>query len=217
MKWFKHLTNATSDPDHMESETLFGPAGPYVFWRTLEILAREDVIDEPLVMNFNTFAIWFPSISRKKLKTILAFFAKQNRFELIYESFSISIRCDKLSVISSDYAQKIRSYSRKCPPQKKKEIEKKKEILPKGNRAFAPPTLGEVTDYCGERTNDVDPQRFIDFYSSKGWMIGKNKMKDWQAAVRTWENSKETTQKRQYGRQDLTNEDTMRTLTMELD
>jgi len=52
---------------------------------------------------------------------------------------------------------------------------------------FTPPTLQEVTDYCSERNNNVDPQAFIDFYSSKGWMIGKNKMKDWKACVRTWE------------------------------
>lgn len=54
-------------------------------------------------------------------------------------------------------------------------------------RKFTPPTLDEVKDYCRERNNHVDPQRFIDFYSMKGWMVGKNKMKDWKAAVRTWE------------------------------
>ena len=69
-----------------------------------------------------------------------------------------------------------------------KEIEKEKEIdTPKGVCRFAPPTLEEVTAYCRERGNKVDPQKFIDFYESKGWMIGKNKMKSWQAAVRTWE------------------------------
>ena len=70
-----------------------------------------------------------------------------------------------------------------------KEIEKEKEIdTPKGVCSrFAPPTLEEVTAYCKERGNKVDPQRFVDFYESKGWMIGKNKMKSWQAAVRTWE------------------------------
>ena len=52
---------------------------------------------------------------------------------------------------------------------------------------FTPPTLEEVTAYCQERSNNVDPQRFIDFYESKGWMVGKNKMKDWKACVRTWE------------------------------
>lgn len=56
-------------------------------------------------------------------------------------------------------------------------------------RAFTPPTIAEVQDYCRERGNKVDPQHFIDFYESKGWMIGKNKMKDWKASVRTWERS----------------------------
>ena len=52
---------------------------------------------------------------------------------------------------------------------------------------FTPPTLEEVRAYCLERKNNVDPEKWIDFYSSKGWMIGKNKMRDWKAAVRTWE------------------------------
>ena len=52
---------------------------------------------------------------------------------------------------------------------------------------FYPPTLDEVKQYCEERKNNIDPMAFIDFYSSKGWMIGKNRMKDWKAAVRTWE------------------------------
>lgn len=52
---------------------------------------------------------------------------------------------------------------------------------------FTPPTVDEVRDYCMERGNDVDPQRFYDFYSSKGWKVGQNAMKDWRAAVRTWE------------------------------
>ena len=52
---------------------------------------------------------------------------------------------------------------------------------------FTPPTVNEVQEYCSERGNNIDPQTFIDFYESKGWMVGKNKMKDWKAAVRTWE------------------------------
>jgi hypothetical protein len=62
----------------------------------------------------------------------------------------------------------------------------------KNKGRFTPPSFDEVTDYCRQRNNDVDPQGFIDFYESKGWMIGKNKMKDWKAAVRTWEKRNET-------------------------
>lgn len=52
-----------------------------------------------------------------------------------------------------------------------------------------PPTLEMVQEYCFERKNNVDPQQFYDFYESKNWYVGKNKMKDWQASVRTWERS----------------------------
>lgn len=50
-----------------------------------------------------------------------------------------------------------------------------------------PPTLEEVEEYCKERNNGIDAQRFIDYYESKGWTVGRSKMKDWKAAVRTWE------------------------------
>lgn len=52
---------------------------------------------------------------------------------------------------------------------------------------FVPPTVEEVRAYCKERKNRVDPEKFVAFYSAKGWMIGKNKMKDWKQAVITWE------------------------------
>lgn len=71
---------------------------------------------------------------------------------------------------------------------KDKEIDKdnKGDKSPRATR-FTPPTLEDVKAYCKERGNNVNPERFIDFYSSKGWMVGKNKMKDWKAAVRNWE------------------------------
>ena len=52
---------------------------------------------------------------------------------------------------------------------------------------FNPPAVEEVAAYCAERGNNVDAHAWWDFYQSKGWMVGKNKMKDWKAAVRTWE------------------------------
>lgn len=56
-----------------------------------------------------------------------------------------------------------------------------------GSTIFKPPTEDEVRAYCQERGNAVDAGKFHDFYASKGWMVGKTKMKDWKAAVRTWE------------------------------
>jgi uncharacterized protein YdaU (DUF1376 family) len=60
-------------------------------------------------------------------------------------------------------------------------------IKDKTSQRFTPPTLSEVIDYCNQRGSSVDPQRFIDHYSANGWMRGKNKIKDWKACIRTWE------------------------------
>ena len=89
------------------------------------------------------------------------------------------------------------------PEQTRKEKEKEKEREkesendsycspppPTGPKRFVPPTLAEVQSYVAERQSPVDPQDFIDFYASKGWMVGKTPMKDWKAACRnaeTWE------------------------------
>jgi predicted phage replisome organizer len=82
--------------------------------------------------------------------------------------------------------------SDKSTPEIEIDIEKeiKKDIYSGASprkHTFKPPTLEEVQAYCKERNNNVDAERWYNFYTSKGWMIGKNKMKDWKAAVRTWE------------------------------
>lgn len=63
----------------------------------------------------------------------------------------------------------------------------KKESKEKKSTRFIKPTVAEIAAYCKERGNDVNPQKFFDFYEAKGWRIGKDPMKDWQASVRTWE------------------------------
>lgn len=56
-------------------------------------------------------------------------------------------------------------------------------------KRFAPPTPEDVREYCREKGLSVDADRFVDFYESKNWYVGKNKMKDWKAAVRNWARS----------------------------
>lgn len=53
--------------------------------------------------------------------------------------------------------------------------------------AFAPPSIEEIRLYCKERNNKVNHTSFHAFYESKGWLVGKTRMKDWRAAIRTWE------------------------------
>lgn len=63
----------------------------------------------------------------------------------------------------------------------------KKEDKGKPPTPFVVPTLEEVEAYCRERKNRVNAQKFIAHYTSNGWRVGKNPMKDWRAAVHTWE------------------------------
>lgn len=71
-------------------------------------------------------------------------------------------------------------------PQDKKRIEENRTDKNRDVGRFAPPTTEEVKAYVNEMGYRMDSQRFVDFYSSKGWMVGKTKMRDWKAAVRGW-------------------------------
>ena len=94
---------------------------------------------------------------------------------------------------------KVQQISEKSPPEIEIEIEKdieiEKEIHSSAKstttkrKRFEKPTLSEIKAYCIERNNNVDAQHFFDHYESNGWKVGKNSMKNWQAAVRTWERS----------------------------
>ena len=75
-----------------------------------------------------------------------------------------------------------------------KTINKNKEIIII-NKYFNKPSLLEIKNYCVERVNNVDPEAFFDFYESKGWLVGKSKMKDWKAAIRTWERTESKKEK----------------------
>ena len=75
-----------------------------------------------------------------------------------------------------------------------KEIKIEKEINSSAStttkrKRFEKPTLSEIKQYCIERKNNVNAEQFFDYYESNGWKVGKNSMKDWKAAVRTWERS----------------------------
>ena len=77
------------------------------------------------------------------------------------------------------------------------------DVAKKERKKFVPPTLDEVKSYCMERGNKVSSEYFMDYYGSKGWMVGRTKMKDWKAAVRLWEQKgKQNQTQTQYGNKD---------------
>jgi hypothetical protein len=80
-----------------------------------------------------------------------------------------------------------------CTPKLKKEFELEFDK----SKRFTPPSLEDVRSYCLERKNNVNYQKFIDFYTSKGWYVGKNKMKDWKASIRNWEGTNKTEPQKQ--------------------
>ena len=93
----------------------------------------------------------------------------------------------------------VRQISDKTPPEIEIELEIEKELeieldtkankSPTKAKRFVKPTLSEIEQYCIERKNNVNAEQFFDYYESNGWRVGKNSMKDWKAAVRTWERS----------------------------
>ena len=84
----------------------------------------------------------------------------------------VSIGKDRLVVIGQDEEQKNVIEIETTTTKEKK---------------FVKPSLEEIKNYCLERKNKIDAERFFDYYESKGWKVGKAPMKDWQAAIRTWE------------------------------
>ena len=60
-------------------------------------------------------------------------------------------------------------------------------LYKRGSSRFQKPSLDDIRAYCISRGNNVDPEQFLNFYESKGWMVGKTPMRDWRAAIRTWE------------------------------
>lgn len=71
--------------------------------------------------------------------------------------------------------------------EKESRDEERDKVSPQSKKCFTKPTLEDVIAYCNERQNSIDPQYFIDYNEARGWRIGSNPMKDWKAAIRTWE------------------------------
>ena len=149
------------------------------------ILAEVDSLDqgERGCYASNKYIADFCGCSETKVSKSISFLVE---YGLLYvESFD-----GRQRILKSRLANSARQTLKKdkADSQKMQEINIDKEIDIKTKRKrFTPPTLEEVRAYCKERGNHVDPERFVDFYESKGWMVGRNHMSNWKACVRTWE------------------------------
>lgn len=211
--YFQHDYNARNDPKLQEVLLEHGVAGIGIFWCVIEQLYEQGgnlphkacksiafalhvdcKLVESVVKDFDLFKLdarhfWSKSViarldRRKEIsdrrKTAAASRWKQRQQEEQVQSKENAIALQEL------YKEK----ERKGKETKGKEIEEEEGA--KTAKRFCPPTLEEVKAYCAEKEYNIDAERFIDFYASKGWFVGKNKMKDWQAAVRNWHKGSKT-------------------------
>ena len=95
-------------------------------------------------------------------------------FATISATESATISATESATISATHIKTKTKTREKTPTESKRKI-------------FVPPSVDEVRAYCQERRNRIDPQAFLDYYEARGWRLGKTPMKDWKAAVRTWE------------------------------
>lgn len=110
-------------------------------------------------------------------------FEKEYALPVVYEFIENVNKSGKNVNISFKNAD---IFEQRKEKERKEEKKKEKEIVYAASR-FHPPTAEEVQAYCLSRNNEVDAQRFVDYYTANGWKVGRNPMRDWRAAVRTWE------------------------------
>ena len=132
------------------------------------------------------------------VRSAIKVFSELGMMEVLDDGTYFMAEVERLVGSETDWAVKKRLYRESHPAiedktrtkkdnvrqEKEKELEKEKEIK-RGH--FVPPTPTEVRKYCDESGHHIDADAFVDFYTSKNWMVGRNKMKDWKAAVRNWE------------------------------
>ena len=219
MQWFKHDTTATSDAKIRKLIIRYGAVGYAIYFHCLELIACDtseanltfelehdsEIIADNLKIKgtANQSAI-------EVVEEIMRFCIDLNLFDEKDSRvfcFKLLKRLDTSMTSNPKMRQMIQSAKQNhdavmigsCSghdtimqeePEEPEEPKEPKEI--KTVSRFTPPTYEEVDLYCQERNNSIDCEKFVDFYTSKNWMVGKTKMKDWRACVRTWEKSEKS-------------------------
>lgn len=203
-EYFSHDIDARNDKKIAKLMFKFDWKGYGIYWGIVEFLHNNDNVinqDELPVLANNL------NVDFDILKSIIF------DFELFF--------CDENKIFSKRIAKNLKQQKEKSKKAKQSvmqrwkakredtnviqtnnerntnKVNKSKNNTIKGE-FFVKPSLDEINLYCTERKNDVSAQKFFDFYESKGWMVGKNKMKDWKAAVRNWEKPKEKVKEKPY-------------------
>lgn len=121
-----------------------------------------------------------------------------NKYKMVYFTFKNVVKSEVQIVVQSEVYPEVKSEVQSADIYKHKQKQNIKKDTNVSKKRI-PPTVDEVRSYCQERGNHIDPEAFVDFYASKGWKVGKEPMKDWKAAVRTWEKRQQSDKPKQTG------------------
>ncbi len=213
--YFSHDVNMLSDRKMKLLKAKHGLIGYAIYLRLLELLYEENGYYLKIDEEFNILFIDENNLEENVYINVLNDCINYNLFEEnMYKNYSIltskriqsnyfsaterrkSVEIIKeyalaeiinvnINLINVDIGTQSKVKNSKVKNNKVINEEQKPEK--KVTKRFVPPTIKEISEYCLERKNKVNPERFLSHYESNGWKVGKNKMKDWKAAVRTWE------------------------------
>lgn len=189
MKWFKHDSNAHTDDKIQKVLMRYGADGYALYWYCIELIASRvspDNITFELKHDAEILG-YHLKIDTLRVEEIMKYLVSLGLFNYSNEKivcYKLAKRLDNTMTQNREIKETLRNF-KKLPPEEKRleEITLRKEGKPS---RFLPPSVKEVSEYVKEKGYSVDANNFINFYESKGWMVGKNKMKDWKAAIRTW-------------------------------
>lgn len=113
-------------------------------------------------------------------------YKKYINFKIIYKEGTKEILNRYLTLVYDPIKENLKDNNTST---NNKEINNNKLLFTK--KVFKKPTLAEVQEYCLERNNHINAEKFIDYYNSNGWKVGRNSMKDWKATIRNWEKNQQ--------------------------
>jgi len=205
LKWFKHDADAHRDAKLKRVIMKYGMEGYGLYWHCIELIAGSvDVNNITFELEHDAEIIAHDTgIHFERVQEMMTYMVNLGLFENdngVITCMKLAKRLDQSMTSNPNFRQLINKIHDENGDSVKEQSRQGHDGVMTGsaqnrieqNRKekrvrFTPPTVNEVREYCRERSNDVDAQRFVDFYEAKGWYVGKNKMKDWKAAVRTWE------------------------------
>lgn len=202
MKWFKHDSNARHDAKLAKLRMKYGLEGYGLYFFLLECIAGT-VEAHNLTFELEEDAELVASMTNIHYERINEMMTYMVSLKLFEQTDKGIITCMKLSTRTDEYTHKLIRSNKSVPTNSgqtpdtlptKSDLIEEKRIEQKRVGRFTPPTIKEIKDVIKAKGYQVNAETFFNFYESKGWMVGKNKMKNWTAALAQW-NSREKAEK----------------------